>query len=50
MPVDLDLDEVHRQRKLLVVQVPVLVYVRQLPNLAEHRVRQLRLDHLRLGS
>lgn len=47
--VDLHLHEVHRQRELLIVQEPVLVDVRQLPDLAEHRVRQLRLHHLRLG-
>lgn len=48
--VDLDVDEVHGERELVLVQEAVLVDVRQLPDLAEHRVRQLRLHHLRLGG
>lgn len=50
VPVDLHVDEVHGQRELVLVQEPVLVDVRQFPDLAEHRVRQLRLHHLRLGG
>lgn len=48
--VDLDVDEVHGERELVLVQEAVLVDVGQLPDLAEHRVRQLGLDHLRLGG
>lgn len=48
--VDLDADEVHGERELVVVQQAVLVDVRQLPDLAEHGVRQLRLHHLRLSG
>lgn len=48
--VDLDADEVHGERELVVVQEAVLVDVGQLPDLPEHTVRQLRLHHLRLSG
>lgn len=37
--VDLDADEVHGERELLLVQEAVLVDVGQLPDLTEHGVR-----------
>lgn len=50
MSVQLNVDQMHGQRKLIHVQLSVHVHVRQLPDLAQHRVRQLWLDHLRLGT
>jgi len=47
--VELQCDEVHRQRELVRVQHSVAVNVRQFPDFAENRVRQLRLHQLRLG-
>lgn len=47
--VQLHVDEVHRQGKLVSVHHAVLVNVRQLPDLAQYGVGKLRLDHLRLG-
>ena len=45
----LDVDEVHRERELVTVQHAVPVDVRQLPDLPERRVGQPTLDHLRFG-
>ena len=45
---DNDLDEVHGEGELLVVQHPIIVSVRQAPDLAQHLVRQLGLHHLLL--
>lgn len=47
--VTLHLDQVHGQGELVAVQRAVPVYVRQAPNLGQHRVGQPRLDHLLLG-
>lgn len=48
--VDFDADEMHSEGELVLVQEAILVDVRQLPDLAEHGVGQLRLHHLRLGG
>lgn len=45
--VQLHIDQMHCQRELVHIQFSVHVHVGQLPHLAQHRVRQLRLDHLR---
>ena len=47
--VELDFHEVHGQAELVGVQHAVLVHVGQLPDLAQHVVGQLRLDHLLQG-
>ena len=44
--VELDVQEVHGEAELVGVQHAVLVHVRQLPDLAQDVVGQLRLDHL----
>lgn len=44
--VELDVHEVHGEAELVGVQHAVLVHVRQLPDLAQHVVGQLGLDHL----
>jgi len=48
--IQLDVHEVHGQRELVGVEHAVLVDVGQLPDLAEHVVGKLRLDHLLLGG
>ena len=45
---DNDLDEVHGEGELLVVQHPIVIGVRQAPDLPQHLVRQLGLHHLLL--
>ncbi|KAG9336238.1 hypothetical protein JZ751_002585, partial [Albula glossodonta] len=49
VPLQLDLDEVVGQGELLIVQHAVPVDVRQSPDLSQHDVGQLGLDHLFLG-
>ena len=48
--VELDVHEVHGEAELVGVEHAVLVHVRQLPDLAQHVVGQLRLDHLLRGE
>ena len=46
----LHLDQVQRQGELVAVQHPVLVVVRQPPDLPQHVAGQLRLEELLLGG
>lgn len=47
---DLHVDQVHGQREFVGVQKSVSVHVGELPDLAQHRIGQLRLDQLRLSG
>lgn len=49
IPTDFDLNQMHRQCKLVSVQKSVLINVREFPDLAQNGVGQFRFDHLRFG-
>lgn len=47
--IDLHLDQVHGESKLLVVEKTILVDIGELPDLSEHGIGEFRLHHLGLG-
>ena len=48
--VDLQRDQMHREREFVGIEHAVAVNVGELPDFAENRVGQLRLDELHLGG
>ena len=48
--VELDVHKVHGKGEFVGIQHPVLIHVRQFPDLAEDVVRKLRFNHLLLGG
>ena len=47
--IQLDIDQMHGQSKLIRIQEAIAIHIGQFPNFAEHRIGQLRFDELLFG-